>query len=118
MRLGRSGFAMKWRPNAIRLASPLTTVASAVPGSNPPAAIIGPWKTLLSSCAATGPCPSAITLATLHPGLNDMEIGQLDVVESFCDVAEQSARIAIRHAVEGAARRNAHADSVGAPDSD
>ena len=57
-------------------------------------------------------------LATLHPGLNDMEIGQLDVVESFCDVAEQSARIAIRHAVEGAARRNAHADSVGAPDSD
>src|ERR1700720_1464756 len=54
-------------------------------------------------------------LATLHPGLNDMEIGQLDVVESFCDVAEQSARIAIRHAVEGAARRNAHAGTRSAP---
>jgi hypothetical protein len=36
IRFGKSGFAMKWRPNAIKPASPFARLRSAVSGLNPP----------------------------------------------------------------------------------
>ncbi len=44
MRLGRSGLEIKWRPKTTASASPFSMMASAVSGSNPPAARIFPLK--------------------------------------------------------------------------
>src|SRR6266404_7659066 len=60
--------------------------------------------------------PFGDQFATLDPRFDDVEIGQLEVVESLGDVAEQSARVAICHAVEGSARRDPDADATGTPD--
>src|SRR6266436_8587597 len=83
---------MKWRPNAIKLASPWATLASAVSGLNPPAAMTGPRKILLNSCAATGACPSAMVAVlvrtlvgvVLEKLIDQVAIGghQLDAVET------------------------------------
>ena len=82
---------MKWRPKAIKLASPWATLASAVSGLNPPAAITGPRKILLNSCATTGACPSAMVFPTLHPRLDEMQIGQPGAIEPLCHGPEQRA---------------------------
>src|ERR1700733_14150001 len=116
MRFGRSGFAMKWRPNAIRLATPLATAVSAVSGSKPPATMIGPLKIWPNSFAATGPHAFRDQVTALDPGLDDMEIGELEVVEPLRDIAEERPRIAVCHPVEGAAGRKANTHPIGAPD--
>src|ERR1700722_3816036 len=55
---------------------------------------------------------------TLDPGLDDMEIGELEVVEPLRNIAEEGPRIAVRHPVEGAAGRKADTHPIGAPDED
>ena len=47
-----------------------------------------------------------------------MEIGEVELIEPFRDIAEKGPRVTIRHPVEGAAWREASTHPIGAPDGD
>jgi hypothetical protein len=50
-----------------------------------------------------------------HGRIDDVQIGEIVVVELLCDVTECGLRVVVADVVEGAERRQAHADTVRAP---
>jgi hypothetical protein len=68
-------------------------MASALSGSKPPAAMMGPSKMRRRNCAATGPD------VAFDARLDDVEVGEVEAVELRGDVAEEGLRVGVGHAV-------------------
>ena len=57
-------------------------------------------------------------LGALDARLDDVKVGDAQAIQLRRHVAEGRRRIAVRHGSVGAARRDAHAHAIGAPDGD
>src|ERR1700675_163682 len=74
-----------------------------------------PLEYLSEPCRRNRILPLGNDYVSSYPWLDDVQIGQTELIQFFCDIVEQCLWITIGHAIPPAARRDADSHAVTAP---
>ncbi len=103
MRFGRSGFAMKWRPNADQAGDAVRDGGLRRVRLEPAGRDDRPLEDLSQLLCSDRPHAFGDQIVALDPGLDEVEIGEVELIEALSDVAEQIPWVTVGHSVERAA---------------